>query len=328
MKRYKATNVLSHALKLFVSLLIIATCACEKEENGNGITPAPPGDVRLKEIIHYENDAEFKKFEFSYTENNISKISEFRADRSNNITWDPSCELNIYYVGNRIESVLSEFYDNQWYLRNVKTEFFSGGGVYRTIYYNYDHDLETWNEEGKMEYSWTSYMEGWVLSGSIYYLQDNGNWINYLKNAYDYNGFSLSEADVSQWALTEWIPKHEYELSYSNNKLIEMLESFVNQPIEHKFTYHYNGELLSQIEKHKKDNETWILVENMNLTYDNNGNLVEFETTNHQNGKNDKYYYYYESGHHNLMLYIQSIYFVEQHYRLPIAVLFNEGGKY
>jgi len=287
--------------------------SCNKEEDD-----LPSQIVRLKEILHYHNGTETKKYTLWYQGLYIDRIEGYIPSRSDVSNWSQTENLSIYYVDNRIESAQSDFYDNEWYQQKVKVDIFTSQDlVYRTLYYNYNPDLDDWEEDKKAEF----HGDGIHLSAVNYFDWEGTGWFQNTKTEYKYSSGTLSTSSEYRWASNEWMLMKNCSMQYNDGYLIEIIESRPDLGLEYRFVFEYDENRLTSIKKYIDYEGDWMGLETETFEYDQTGNLIKYESTHHQHQIINRYEFTYQLGGHNLEHYLQSENIFNYPYPLPYPVL-------
>jgi len=238
--------------------------------------------------------------------------------KSGDADWSQTDELGINYVDNRIESVMSDFYNGVWYQQRVKVDIFTSQDlVDRSLNYNYNPDLDDWEEDRKAEF----HGDGIHLSSIKYFEWEGGGWLQNKKIDYEYLSGNLSSNKEYQWAMADWLLTKDCSMQYNEGYLYEVLESRPNQGMEYKFVLSYAGNSLLSINKYLDNDGNWMDIETQTFEYDPSGNLIKYETVHHQHQIVDLYEYSYTKGGHNLNHYLQSENIFHYPFPLPYPVL-------
>ena len=123
-----------------------------------------------------------------------------------------------------------------------------------------------------------NYAENQNIRSSIYKIQKDGEWTNYLKNEYYYDNGRKCSLNVLIWSDQSWQNNHQFEYKYDKNGNIleEISKNWTNEqwePISKKIHKYgndsYKDSTLSQI---MDDNDNWQTPQKSEYYYDNNSN--------------------------------------------------------
>jgi hypothetical protein len=231
-------------MKSYVTLIIVFLfiLSCEKNKSDE------PGDVENTQRIKlalYDNEGENNdwKSEYSYEENNLSLVIEYRKDEQG--IWTEEYKAEFSYNGTNATATWFEYSSGVWEPIDKSEYIIENGLIMQEL--NFDYEQGQWVQDWKYNYE---YNGAQLIAWQSYYNNDNGILIENEKGAYEYADDLLTEyLGYEKNGSGDWEFDDRETFSYSGNELSGWidynLDGSDNWIESYKCDYTYLGDNIS-----------------------------------------------------------------------------------
>jgi len=258
--------------------------SCTNDIDSPIISPTiSPIDYRISEIfIHFDDSTEENKLIFTYTNENLTLITRYQKNESNE--WTEKTKQEFVYNSNLVTQTSYRKEEMEWVISSKNELIFKNNLMTEKLYHHYVNGMPGSSiTTSEFSFNGTMLAEYRQYSGSFAL---EPNW----KYDASYTNNVLTKIDFFKFSEEEWQKEQIEDFTYSGDLLNEIVYTRINGASfkkSSKLVYSYTGNLANSVNIFSWENDTWESYYTINYLYNSDDYLtnvsysgINFEITN------------------------------------------------